>query len=91
MTGPAYVRDDEGNLKQREWNPRYVAYARAHGNDPEAQLAADRIAWPGGVMAGFTLWIGEQWAEWRANTGHLGRDYILTEADHADFDERIGA
>lgn len=39
-----------------EWNPRYIAYAEAHGRSPEEQLAADRVAYPGGCMAGFILW-----------------------------------
>lgn len=34
----------------------FCAYAAAHGRDPEAQIHADRAAWPGGVMTGFILW-----------------------------------
>lgn len=45
-------------------NPRYVAYARAHGRTPEAQLRQDRRDWPGGSMCGYVLW----------NTSHL-RDF----------------
>ena len=43
------------------WNPRFVAYAEAHGRTPEAQLAHDEQAWPGGKMAGYTLWLTKQW------------------------------
>ena len=29
---------------EERWNPRFVAYARAHGRTPEAQLEVDRAA-----------------------------------------------
>lgn len=35
-----------------EWNPRYVAYARAHGKTPKTMLAHDEEAWPGGGRRG---------------------------------------
>lgn len=38
-------------------NPRYLAYCRAHGRTPEAQLEHDRKVWPGACMCGFILWI----------------------------------
>jgi len=41
-------------------NPRYVAYAQAHGKTPVKMLAHDRAAWPGGCMCGFILWMAEQ-------------------------------
>lgn len=72
-------------------NPRYVAYARAHGNDPEVQLIADRERWPGGVMCGFMLWISERWSAWHATRKLRRYAHILTAADHADFDVFIGA
>lgn len=43
-------------------NPRYLSYCAAHGNTPDQQHAADDAAWPGGIMCGFILWIGEQWS-----------------------------
>lgn len=43
-----------------DWNPRYVAFAATHGRTPEAQLDADRVEWPGGVMAGFIIWISQR-------------------------------
>lgn len=41
-------------------NPRYAAYARAHGRTPRAQLAHDALTWPGGRMTGYILWVDEQ-------------------------------
>ncbi len=41
-------------------NPRYRAYARAHGKTPVSMLAHDRKAWPGGVMCGFIVWMSER-------------------------------
>jgi hypothetical protein len=37
-------------------NPRYVAYALAHGRTVDSMLEHDAKAWPGGKMAGFILW-----------------------------------
>lgn len=41
-------------------NPRYAAYARAHGRTPEAMLEHDRAEFPGGCMAGFIAWMSKQ-------------------------------
>lgn len=54
-----------------EWNPRYLAYCRATGEpDPEKALARDVERYPGGRMAGFTLWISGSWAEWDVQHMH---------------------
>lgn len=66
------------------WNPRYVAYARAHGNTPEYQSALDRERYPGGRMAGYLVWVSANWREWHADTGR--GPLPLTAADHAEFD-----
>jgi len=73
-----------------EWNPRYVAYAKAHGTTPEAMIEEDRVNWPGGVMTGFILWIGDHWRAWLAERG-LPSDHPKSDEDHASFDRRIGA
>lgn len=67
-----------------EWNPRYVAYAAAHGRTPDEMLAHDVEAFSGAKMLGFILWIGARWRTWRALHGY--DSYTpLTEADHDDF------
>ena len=53
----------------RSFQARYVAYARAHGCSCEEMLAADRVRWPGGKMAGFMLWVAEQWRAFSEDTG----------------------
>jgi len=64
-------------------NPRYVAYARSHGNDPDDQLVADIARWPGGRMTGFLTWMSARWSEWETETGHTG---TRTDADQVAFD-----
>jgi len=67
-----------------EYQPRYLAYCRAHGNTPDQQMQADAKAYPGGCMCGFILWINQKWAEW---FGIVGRKHVLSEDDHRQFDE----
>lgn len=72
------------------WNPRYVAYATAHGHSPQDMLAVDRARFPGGHMTGYVVWIDGQWREWRELHG---RSWLaaLTAADHASFDAWLSA
>lgn len=44
-------------LEPSDTNPRYILYARAHGNTSIVQQAIDRKTWPGGSMTGFILWM----------------------------------
>jgi hypothetical protein len=77
-------------MPEQAWNPRYVAYARAHGETPVEMLARDGAAWPGGRMCGFTLWIRERWREWdRAHP--LADPDVRTAEDHASFDAWLAA
>lgn len=73
----------------RDWNPRFLAYATSRGMTPEAALEHDREAYPGGVMCGFVLWINDRWKEWRRARGVPSLS-VLGESDHADFDKFIG-
>jgi hypothetical protein len=66
-------------------NPRYVAYARAHGMTPARMAREDRKRWPGGCGTGFVIWCHERWAEWRKENGRPPHD-ALTDADYAAFD-----
>lgn len=66
------------------YQPRYVAYCVAQGRDPDAQLAHDSEAWPGGCMCGFMLWIGERWNEWEKL---FGKRPIKGPDVHAAFDK----
>jgi hypothetical protein len=43
-----------------KYQPRFVAYAKAHGRTPNAQIKHDTGKYPGGKMCGFILWISEQ-------------------------------
>ena len=71
-------------------NPRYIAYAAAHGETPDSMLERDRERWPGGVMAGFMLWIEKRWQEWHTANGRKIGD-LVTEKDQESFDRMIGA
>ena len=74
----------------KDWNPRYLAYARAQGEpDPEKMLEKDRERWPGGVMCGFSLWIQGKWQEWYTLIG-VGKMTIYDQRfyqDHKAFDK----
>lgn len=55
-------------------NPRYLAYAAAHGQSPEGMLALDAERFPGGRMAGYLIWVSQRASEYRRARGlsHYG-------------------
>lgn len=76
-------------FESEEWQPRYVAYAKAHGRTPADQLAFDRethgalrnvVAWD---------WIRARLKEWRALKG-IKRDYLMS-AENDEFDAWLAA
>lgn len=78
------MNNNTATATTQDYQPRFIAYARACGNTPEAQLVADDSAWPGGCMTGFILWIGGKWNEWKSETQWGG--IVLTNEDHTAFD-----
>ena len=68
------------------WNPRYLAYAAAHGaRSPEEMSARDDRRWPGGRNAGFIVWINARWADFRQLIG-VGRYEPLDQIEVRWFD-----
>lgn len=60
------------------WNPRFVAYATAHGLGPGEMYVR------GGWTADFIAWISARWSEWESLRGRKpGSAKSL--ADHAAF------
>lgn len=70
------------------WNPRYVAFAKAHGRTPEQQHLFDDEKWPGGRGIGFSLWISQQKLEaHKANHPSVVKDLNgLHVTEHALWD-----
>ena len=50
------TRPGTGEDPVERWNPRYVAYANAHGRTALEQLDFDRRRFPGGPMTPYLLW-----------------------------------
>ena len=71
---------------KKTYQPRYAQYCRSQGRPPEAQLAHDREAWPGGRMCGYILWVNEHWTEWSNIVGwNRAEDGAYSEAHHTAF------
>ncbi len=80
------------DVNATKWNPRYVAYAKAHNRTPEAMRDHDREAWPGGCAAGFILWFSRMRQEAKVEIPNAFFDGKI--CDYAAFDRwlntRIG-
>ncbi len=72
------------------FNPRYAAYAKAHGNTPEAQLAHDERLYPGAKMMPYMQWIQDRWRAWDIARGHQ-RDHVRDNEEHRAFDVALTA
>ena len=80
-------------------NPRFAAYARAHGRTPEEQSAHDRQRFPGGSMAGFLTWNSARWEDWWRAEQEAGRaprnvrrdDAIIGAKEHDAYDRFLAA
>ena len=70
-----------------DWNPRYLAYCKAHGNrTPEEMHAHDTQAWPGGCMGGYITWIHRQLhAFLQAHPEHERGGVLVTLEAHEAF------
>jgi hypothetical protein len=81
-------------MSNSAWNPRYLAYCRAHKLAPEQMMEHDREAWPGGCMCGFILWHSAKLAEAKRThpeffyIGFAGIDGLL---DHKGYDKWLNA
>jgi hypothetical protein len=83
------------------YNPRYVAYATAHGRSPEDQLEHDRQDYPCGAMFGFTSWNNARLLEFASVSPQSFFTPILTPwdrhggrpqlCDHAGYDAWLKA
>jgi hypothetical protein len=55
-----------------DYNPRYLKYCQAHGMTPEEMDNHDRMAYPGGCMTRYILWINQKWCAWRNLNNYYG-------------------
>ena len=67
---------------QKEWNPRYVAYAKVHGKTPEEMAVQEK-----NNHSRFIAWIGEKWR----NFDNLYPEFQGCHADEAQstFDQLL--
>lgn len=70
------------------YQPRYVAYAKAHGKTPDEMMEHDNWHQSGGCMLSYIFWITAHWREWDALTKHVGPH---SDADCAKFDEWLAS
>jgi len=73
-----------------DFQPRYLAYCAAHGKTPDEMLAHDDERWPGGVMCGYILWIGDRWIEWKVAV-NWPKEGVIGARQHREFDAWLSA
>lgn len=74
------------------YQPRYVAYAKAHGKTPDGMMAHDDKRWPGGCMTGFILWMAEKTGQYARATGRRrGNIELEAEIRTTKFDQWLAA
>lgn len=66
------------------YQPRYIAYAQAHGRNPSEQEEFDVERWPGGCMTGFILWSNQHLSRWKSLVG-IASHRPLTEAQQDEY------
>lgn len=75
-----------------EYTTRFTQYARSQGRHPACQILADKAEFPGGHMAGFQVWVSQQWRAWAAATQPKGKlPDVITSEQHAQFDAWLAA
>ena len=72
------------DLTDWDWNPRYVAYAKSNGMEPQEQMEFDDIKYPGGIMAGFIIWSNVALSAFRSE--HPESFYGNSLVNHAAYD-----
>jgi len=72
-------------------NIRYAAYARTHGKTPDEMMTHDRSEFPGGVMAGFSVWIAQQWRAFEESKRQRRYDALWRHVHQAEFDRWLAA
>lgn len=70
---------------KKTFNPRWLAYAKAHGKTPKEMLRADREKYQGGQMAGYIVWATGKWQEWRKERNYPS-EMPLCDEDIKAFD-----
>ena len=70
------------------WNPRYLAYCRAHGEtDPVVMRERNLQRWPGGPGVGFILWMSQRWQQWDAMRKQKPWNHVRSAEEYKEFDQ----
>ena len=77
------------DVKERNWNLRYVCYAASNGNLPGVQLELDAKEYPGGKMVPFSLWINTQWTLFGNAFPHYSRKVDRSSEQQQAFDNYL--